>query len=100
VTNPFTKKKMKMPVTACTVYIDKFKSLAYNDSQQVHEVPASLVDELADANNLRAVAAKWAACRELRPAKTGDLAELLVPLQGLARLARTRKRSLLLWNCT
>jgi hypothetical protein len=96
VRNPFTKKEQ--PVTVLRAYIEGFRCLEENDLGLVHELPASLVEEVANADDLRGVAERWAAFEELRGAGCDYLAEFLVELQALARLARTQGTSLLLWT--
>jgi hypothetical protein len=96
VRNPFTKKDQ--PVTVLGAYVDAFRRLEEGEGWWVHELPASLVAEVANANDLGAVAEKWAAFEELRGADRDHLAELLVELQRLARLARAQRESLLLWT--
>lgn len=63
VKNQFTGKEL--PVTVGTAYLDGF--LCHDDRGEawVHEVPPSLVGELAEASGLDAVAAKWAEFEEL-----------------------------------
>jgi len=79
-------------------YVDTFPCLDDSEDHWLHEVPASLVEELAGAGDLQAVAAKWAAFEELDGATAESLAGVLVELQGLARLARRERKSLLLWT--
>jgi hypothetical protein len=81
-----------------TAYVDTFPCLDDSEDHWLHEVPASLVDELARASDLPAVAAKWAAFEELDGATPDTLARVLVELQGLARLATRERKSLLLWT--
>jgi hypothetical protein len=79
-------------------YVDTFPCLDDSEDHWLHEIPASLVDELVRAGDLQAVAARWAAFEELEGATADSLASVLVELQGLARLAAQERRSLLLWT--
>ena len=96
VTSPFSGKEAQ--VTVGTAYLDGFTCHDDRGEAWVHEVPPSLVEELAKASGLDAVAAKWAQLEELEGADPEDVKGVLVELQGLARLAREQKKSLLL--CT
>jgi len=96
VRNAFTKKDQ--PVTAFAAYLEGFRCLDQSEGWWVHELPAPLVEEVASADNLRAVAGKWAAFEELQGAEADHLAELLAELQRLARLASAQGKSLLLWT--
>lgn len=96
VKNPFTKKDM--PVTVGTAYLDGFALLQDSGEAWVHEVPVSLVTELADAASLKEAAARWAGSEELRGAYPADLEAILIQLQRLARLALEQEKSLFLWT--
>lgn len=93
--NRFSKKDQ--PVTVLGDYINGFRCLAEGEGWWVHEVPSAMVDEVANAKDLRAVAGKWSAFEELLGADRDSLAEVLIELQRLSRLAGGQK-SLLLWT--
>jgi hypothetical protein len=86
------------PVTLGSKYTADFECLYDHRESWVHEVPASLVDELAKATRLKEVASKWAEFEELEGGDPEDLAGVLAELQRLARLARAQEKSLLLWT--
>jgi hypothetical protein len=88
----------ELPIPVCVAYIDNFTCLDDRVEAWVHELPASLVGELADASGLDAAAARWAEFEELEGADPEDLGAVLVDLQRLARLAREQKKTLLLWT--
>lgn len=96
VKSPFSGKEL--PVVASVAYLDAFTCLDDREEAWVHEVPPSLVQEIAEAPELEGVAARWAENEELEGVEVGDLVDLLVELQRLARLARARGKSLLLWT--
>lgn len=95
VTNPFTKREQV--VSALAQYSD-FPCLADTGESWLHRLPDGLVDELADLTDLSSVAERWASCEELQGAESATLANVLVELQRLARLARSSKKALLLWT--
>jgi hypothetical protein len=81
-----------------SAYVDTFACLDDSDDWWLHELPASFVEELAGAGDLKAIAARWASFEELDGAPADSLADLLVELQRLSRLARQERKSLLLWT--
>jgi len=95
VQNPFTKREQV--VTALVQYSD-FPCLVDTGETWLHKVPDGLVDELAEATDLASIADRWASCEELRGAEPSTLQGVLASLQGLARLARSSKKALLLWT--
>jgi hypothetical protein len=95
VRNPFTKRDDV--VSALGQYSD-FPCLADTGGAWLHQLPDGLVDDLAGATNLPSVAQRWASCEELRGAEPSTLTDVLTALQGLARLARSTKKALLLWT--
>lgn len=94
VKNPFTGKDL--PLTVSTAYLDGFACLVDRGEAWVHELPASLVEELAEEWDPAAVASAWAQFEELEGAGVVDLERVVVELRRLARLARSERKSLLL----
>jgi hypothetical protein len=94
VKNPYTGKML--PVSVGVAYLEEFTCLDDGGESWVHEVPASLVEELVRATDLEAVASRWVQYEELRDADSNILADLLTEVQGLARLAKEQGKSLLL----
>lgn len=95
VRNPFTGRDQHVSAFDC--YAD-FKCLIDNGESWVHEIPASLVDELAGASDLANIAERWTACEEMAGSTSSDLVAVLVELQRLALVARKEGKALLLWT--
>ena len=95
VRNPFT--KAEVPVTIFMQYMSTFTTLVDGGEFWVHQLPASLVGEIAQASDLPSIAERWAACDEMEGAEAGYLSDLLSQLRDLARRAQSSEKALLLW---
>jgi hypothetical protein len=96
VKNPFTGKELAVSVG--TAYLDQFTCLEDHGEAWVHEVPASLVGELADVASVDGIAARWVEFEELENVPPKAVRATLVELRRLAQLARGQEKTLLLWT--